>query len=184
MLSRKLLVSTVAALASAPTLVYADSQLAFGPAGTTATADLAFRVTIPNFVYFQVGSAGAVVDRVDFDLAAAAVQPGAGGNVVANGGVGDGADGSLSVTLSTNAANVSIAATGGNLVSGGNNIPLTQINRTDGGQIPMPAFGGSGNLAFGAPGTRTDTWSYNYNNNTVYPAGTYNATVVYTVTVL
>jgi hypothetical protein len=185
MLSRKLLVSAVAALASAPVLVSADSDIGIGPTGTQAQANLDFRIVIPDFVYFRVGSAAAgTVDRVDFDLLATPTQPGAGGNLAANGGSGDGADGSLTVQLITNVSNVNIAATGGNLTSGLNTIPFTQINRTDGGVIPMPAFGGNGNLSAGLPGTLNDTWSYTYNNNTVYAPGTYNGTVTYTVTTL
>ena len=110
------------ALASAlvimPSLTVADSQLSIGGAGTTAQANLDFRITIPSFVYFQIGSAGSV-DRVDYDLNVGPVQPGSGGPIAATGGVADGADGSLSVILATNAASVSIAASGGNLTSGG-----------------------------------------------------------------
>jgi hypothetical protein len=182
MVSRKLLVSTVAALVAAPTLVSADSDLGIGAAGTQASASLDFRIVIPQFVYFRVGSAGATIDRVDFDLLTAAVQPGAGGVVPANGGTGDGADGDLFVELITNVTNVTIAATGGNLSSGANTIPFTQINAFDGNVIPVPAFGGSAALAVGLPGTLNDTWSYDYNNDTSYAPGTYNGTVVYTVT--
>jgi hypothetical protein len=182
MLSRKLLVSAVAALVAAPTLVSADSDLAIGAAGTQASADLDFRIVIPQFVFFRVGSAGNTIDRVDFDLLTAAVQPGAGGNVAANGGTGDGADGDLSVQLATNVTNVTIAASGGNLTSGANTIPFTQINAYDGAVIPVPAFGASGNLAVGLPGALSDTWSYDYNNNTSYAPGTYDGTVTYTVT--
>jgi hypothetical protein len=183
--SRKLLVSAVAALAAGPMLVSADSDIGIGGAGTSASANLDFRIVIPQFVYFRVGSAAAgTVDRVDFDLLTAGAQPGAGGTVIANGGSGDGVDGDLFVNLVTNVASVTIAATGGNLTNGTDNIPFTQINTADGGVIPIPAFGGSGNLAAGLPGALLDTWSYEYNNDTPYPPGTYNGTVTYTVTAL
>ncbi|MDH5500137.1 MAG: hypothetical protein OEY72_03440, partial [Gammaproteobacteria bacterium] len=59
----------------------ADSDLQFG-AGATATASLDFRITIPQFVYFQVGTAGnGNVDRVDWDLST--VQPGQGAPLAA-----------------------------------------------------------------------------------------------------
>lgn len=185
MLSRKLLVSAISTLLAAPMLVSADSDTGIGGAGTSASANLDFRIVIPQFVFFRVGSlAAGTVDRVDFNLLTAAVQPGAGGVVPANGGTGDGADGNLTVDLVTNVASVTIAATGGNLTNGTANIPFAQINTAHGGVIPMPAFGGSGNLAAGLPGTLTDTWSYTYNNNTSYPPGTYDGTVTYTVTAL
>jgi hypothetical protein len=187
MLSRKLLVSTIAALASSPTLVSADSDIGVGGTGTTAQANLDFRIVIPDFVYFRVGTVGAGnVDRVDFNLATGLIQPGVGGNVAANGGVGDGADGVLTIELITNVASVDIDTDtgGGNLTSGANNIPFTKITETDGGVIPMPAFDTNATLSTGLPGSLSDTWSFTYTNDVVYPAGTYDGTVTYTVTTL
>jgi hypothetical protein len=186
MLSRKLLVSAIAALVSAPTLVSADSELAIGGGGTQAQANLDFQIVIPDFVYFSIGSTGATIDRVDFDLLAGTVQPGPGGPLVvaATGGTGDGFDGILDVQLITNVTNVSIAAAtvGGVLTSGLNTIPFTQINGVAGGAIPIPAFDTSGNLATGGPVTLNDTWTYTYNNDTVFAPGTYTGRVTYTVT--
>lgn len=175
------------ALASAlvliPSLTVADSQLSIGGAGTTAQANLDFRITIPSFVYFQIGSAGSV-DRVDYDLNVGPVQPGSGGPIAATGGVADGADGSLSVILATNAASVSIAASGGNLTSGADTLPFADITAADTGTIPVPDFGAT--ITPFAPGgfSLTDTWSYTYDNTSVYNAGIYNGTATYTITVL
>jgi hypothetical protein len=182
MLSRKLLVSAIATLVAAPTLVSADSDFAIGGAGTNASANLDFQIVIPEFVFFRVGTAGSV-DRVDFDLVTAATQPGT-GPVNATGGVGDGADGDLDVEIITNATGLTIGATGGDLSSGSNLIPFTDITAADGGDIPVPAFGTVGVAVPGVPGTLNDTWSYTYNNDTVYPPGTYAGTVTYTVTTL
>jgi hypothetical protein len=187
MLSRKLLVSAIAALVSAPMLVSADSDIGIGPAGTNAQANLAFRIVIPEFVLFSIGTpTPGTVDRVDFDLLAAGTPSGAGGlPLVANDGTGDGDDGILAVQLSTNVSSVSIDATGGNLTSGPNTIPFTQINGTAVGPvIPIPAFNSSLNFSTGLPGTLNDTWSYTYNNNIVFPPGQYDGTVTYTVTAL
>jgi hypothetical protein len=166
-------------------LVSADSDFGVGGAGTNASANLDFRIVIPQFVAFRVGTAGAGnVDRVDFNLLTAGAQPGAGGTVAANGGVGLGVTGNLPVQLSSNVANVTIIATGGDLTSGGNTIPFTKINAADGAVIPVPAFGGPAEPVPGLPGTLNDTWSYNYNNDTAYAPGTYDGTVTYTVTTL
>jgi hypothetical protein len=183
MLSRKLLVSAISTLLAAPMLVSADSDIGFGGAGTNASADLEFQIVIPQFVFFRVGTAGAL-DRVDFDLGTALAQPGTGVSVDATGGVGDGADGDLDVEIITNATGLTIGATGGDLSSGSNLIPFTDITAADGGDIPVPAFGTAGVAVPGVPGTLNDTWSYTYNNDTVYPPGTYAGTVTYTVTTL
>ena len=180
----KLVASTIAtALIAAPSLTVADSQLSIGGAGTTAQANLDFRIVIPSFVYFQIGSAGSI-DRVDYDLSAGPVQPGSGGPISATGGVADGADGALTVSLATNAASVSITATGGNLTSGADTIPFADITAIDTGTIPVPDFGTT--FSPFAPGgfSLSDTWTYTYDNTSVYNAGTYNGQVTYTITVL
>ncbi|MBL4850863.1 MAG: hypothetical protein JKY90_01075 [Gammaproteobacteria bacterium] len=178
--------SMLAAAVVMPQMATADSQLNFGGMGTTAEANLDFRITIPNFLFFQIGSAGATVDRVDFDLGVPppGTQPGSGGLFSATGGTGDGTDGALTVNLITNAANVSIAATGGNLTSGADSLPFADITATDTGAITVPDFGATvGPVAIGTL-SLSDTWTYTYDNTTVYPAGTYDGTVTYTVTVL
>jgi hypothetical protein len=191
-LEMKLTKPLVSALASAmiilPSLSVADSQLSIGATGTTAQANLDFRIVIPNFIYFQIGSAGSI-DRVDYDLGAApAVEPGTGGPIAATGGTGDGVDGALTVTLTTNAASVDITATGGDLTGAlGGVLPFADITASDTGTIAVPNFGSTG-AAFAPTGsptfTMTDTWSYTYDNTTVYDADTYDGRATYTVTVL
>jgi len=180
-LNKLITASLLAAAVAAPQMAAADSQLAFGGVGTTAQGHLDFRIIIPNFVFFQVGSAGATIDRVEYDLTG--LQPGANGPFAATGGAGDGADGAVTVRLITNAANVSIAATGGNLTSGGDNIPFTDITAADGGTITVPDFGATVNVAPGSF-SLTDTWTYTYDDSTVYNAGTYDGQATYTVTTL
>lgn len=182
-LTRLFTSAVAAALVILPSLAVADSQLSIGGAGTTAQANLDFRIIIPSFIYFQIGSAGSV-DRVDFDLNVGPVQPGSGGPISATGGVGDGVDGALTVNLATNATSVSIAASGGNLTSGANTLPFTDITAVDTGTIPVPDFGAT--ITPFAPGgfSLTDTWTYTYDNATVYNAGTYDGRATYTITVL
>jgi hypothetical protein len=185
MLSRKLLASVIAALVGAPMLVSADSDVSVGPAGTQAAASLDFQIVIPDFVYFQVGTPGAGnVDLVDFDLLTAAIEPGT-LPVPATGGTGDGADGDLTVVLITNVANVTIQANGGNLTSGGDTIPFSEISATDSGAITVPAFGGgSVNVATAGPSILNDTWTFEYQNDVVFVPGSYTGTATYTVTTL
>ena len=117
-------------------------------------------------------------------MTAGPTQPGS-GSVAATGGTGDGADGIVTVNLSTNAASVSIAASGGTLSDGGaNTIPFTDITATDGGTITVPDFGASVNVTPGGVFDLSDSWTYSYDNSTVYAAGTYDGRATYTVTVL
>ena len=79
----------------------------------------------------------------------------------------------------------SIGASGGNLTgSGANTIPFADITAADTGTIPVPDFGAT--ISPFAPGgfSLTDTWTYTYDNTTVYQADTYNGTATYTITVL
>ena len=184
---RKLLLTSVTAAAMAvPAVVLADSDLQIGGTGTQAQAQLPFRITIGDFVFFRVGTLGnGNVDRVDFDLATAGVESGSGGPFTANGGTGDGAYGALTVQLRSNATNIEIAASGGNLVglNTAGNLPFADITAADGGTIPVPDFGATQNLNTG-PYNLTDTWSYTYDNTNVYVPDEYNGTVIYTVTAL
>jgi len=181
-LNKLFIVSMMSAAMVLPQMATADSQLSIGPAGTTAAGNLDFTITIPDFVFFQIGSVGATVDRVDFDLGP--TQPGSGGPILATGGSGDGSDGILNVTLITNSANVSIAATGGNLTSGADTIPFTDITAVDGGTLSVPDFGATISPFAVSPSTLNDTWTYTYDNSTVYNTGIYTGTVTYTVTTL
>jgi hypothetical protein len=182
---RKMMLATLgAAAASAPLVASADSDLGIGGTGTTASASLDFLITIPDFVYFQVGTIGSV-DRVDFDLSAGGgTEPGSGGPFLANGGVLDGADGALTVVLTTNVSSVNIAATGGNLDSGGDTLPFDDITAADGGNVTVPDFGTNVDIVSGLPGTLNDTWTYTYDNSSVYAPGTYTGQVTYTATTL
>lgn len=176
----KLLLTTTAGLGLLFSQVAtADSDLQFG-AGATATANLDFRIIIPQFVYFQVGSAAAVVDEVEWDLTGS--QPGGNSALPATGGTGDGADGDLTITLITNALTVTLASNtgGGNLVDGGNTIPFSEITVADGGTITAPAFDGSTVIATGGVYSQTDTWTYEYLDSVNRAAGNYTGTSVYT----
>lgn len=177
----KLLVTAITSLGLLVTqFAAADSDLQFG-AGATATANLDFRIDIPQFVYFQVGtSTPGTVDRVDWTIAGEPGQSGA--PIAATGGTGDGIDGILSITLITNANQVTLASStlGGNLTGPGGSIPFTDINVADGGTITAPAFDNNTVIATGGPYSETDNWTFTYNDDTVYNPGQYDGTSVYT----
>lgn len=181
---KQLITSTaLSAIMLAPAVVSAESDLAFGSTGTTAEARVDFRIVIPSFVYFQVGTTGATVDRIDYDLGSVSEQPGSGTSVAATGGTNDGVDGTLAISLITNASSVSIAASGGNLTAGTDTIPFSDISASDTGSITVPDFGGSVTLN-PASFSLTDNWSYSYDNTSVYNASTYNGQTTYTLTIL
>lgn len=177
-LNKLVTASLMAAAVSIPQFAAADSQLAFGNAGTTAAASLDFRIIIPDFVYFQVGDA-TNIDEIEYNLGT--TEPGS-GSFAATGGT-TATNGQVDVTLITNAASVSIGATAGNLTSGSDNIPFTDITAADTGTITVPDFGATTTVTPGSF-SLSDTWSYQYDNDTVYNAGDYTGQVTYTVTTL
>jgi hypothetical protein len=154
----------------------AESVLQTGAGALTASPRLDFRVVVPKFVRFQVGSAAAVIDLVEFTV------PGV--------NVGDGTDiartngGAIPVLLQGNAGNISVTGTTlGTLNNGaGTTITYAEILST------------SSNAALGVPtlvdaaasaavvvtpnvGTqvvnRTANWSFAYSNTNLLPASTF-----------
>lgn len=165
---RKLMVASAAATTlCAPMLATAESDLSVAAAGSaSAQANLDFQIIIPSFIFFQVGSPGTTIDLVTFDLVTALEEPGSTNPVPGSS--------TISVDLRTNASQVRIAASGGDMDDGsGNLIALTDITATAGGTIPVPDFGADTGLFAPVGGVLNDTWSYSYDNTAVVPAGTY-----------
>ena len=166
---------------------FAETQFSTGAGPNTANARLNFQVNIPRFLSFRVGPAGAGIEQVVFDVAAANV--GDGNAVNRTGGL------AVDVALRGNGGAINLTAntTGTSLtdLSSGETIPFTQITTTTAtGTITAPALVENGVSApvavapnVGARGTdRTATWSYVYENDTVVGAGQYNGQVQYTAT--
>jgi len=168
---RKLMLSSVAATAvSVPMLASADSALSIAaPGSASADAHIDFQVVIPSFIFFQLGPAGVGnVSLVSFDVSTDPDGPGSGTAVPGSTSVG--------VTLRSNATNVQIAASGGNLDDGGGNtIALGDITPSAGGQVPVPDFGNStGSFPVAAlGGLLSDTWAFSYDNTAIPAPGTY-----------
>jgi len=159
----------------AMTPAMADSDFVQGGGTISANADLDFRVNVPRFIDFRVGSAGNTVDTVTFNVAAANVGDGS--------AVSAGAP--IEVALRSNAGNLTLAAnsaTAGLTATGLDPIAWSEIvANSSNGNLPVPTVGGSVNLS-AANGVinRTADWSFDYSNSALVGAGTYEGTVTYT----
>ena len=175
---RGLALTGVAALGLiAMTPALADSDFQTGNGALTASADLQFRVIVPKFIDFRVGSAGNTVDNVDFTVNVNDI--GSGTDVARDGGGNP-----IAVTLKSNAGNITLGATGpANLSNGTDSIAWTEIKGVSsaGALLPVPAVGGSATLTASAGVIdRTANWTFAYDNTNLVGAGTYTGTVTYT----
>ena len=155
---------------------HAESDFQTGAGTLNANARLDFRVVIPKFIRFQVGSAGGTIDLVEFSVPAA--------------NVGDGTDiartngGAVPVLLQSNNGNVSLTGTTlGQLNNGaGENISFADILSTSSDpnlNVPTLSDGGTSAAITVTPnvGTRvvdrTANWSFAYSNTNFVGAGSY-----------
>lgn len=169
-------VSLVALALAVALPAHAESDFQTGDGSLLAVARLDFRVVIPKFIRFQVGSPGATVDLVEFSVPAA--------------NVGDGSDiartngGTLPVLLQSNSGNVSLSAsTQGQLSNGlGEVISFAEILSTSSDpNLNVPTFvdGHTGppvtvttNVGYRCV-NRTANWSFAYSNTNLIGAGSY-----------
>lgn len=93
----------------------------------STAANLDFRVVIPTFLRLRIGSAGGVIDLVDFDMTASPDNVGSATPVArTNGGV-------VPVLIAFNGgttASISATAPATGLLSGANAIPYSEIDTT------------------------------------------------------
>jgi hypothetical protein len=165
---------------AAPLMASADSQLVIGNATQTtgASANLDFRVIIPRVLFLQVGNA-TTVDEVEFDLGS--TQPGSGTVNRTNGTT-------VPVTVLGNGGLVTLTSTnGGDLISGTDTIPWSQIAATssDPTNFPSPSPVGAAvslGLTAGKVTNRTADWTFTFANSAVVGEGTYVGQVTYTAT--
>lgn len=179
--------AALAALA-APLLAHAESNVSSGSGSLSTTARVTFSVTIPRFIFLQVGTGtllagNSTIDSIAFTPAVAVV--GNGSVVAATSGSGNLGNGGVTVRLIGNAGNVTLGATGpANLTSGGNSIPWTQISTAVTGGATHPTINGA-NASFTATSSVVNingTWIYRYLNSATPAAGTYTGQVLYTAT--
>ena len=172
-------VASLGLIAMTPAMAESDFSTGATP---SAAARVDFEVNIPRFIRFQVGSAGATIDEVVFDVAAA--------------NVGDGTDvaattnGTLAVSLTGNVGTISLdATTTAALTDGPDTISWAEIlTSSSDAALDVPAIvdaGTGGAEAITANvGTRvvarTADWTFGYDNSAVYGAGTYTGRVTFT----
>jgi len=168
---------------------HAESAFTTGnTANITATARVDFSVTIPKFVFLQVGTGtnmatNAAIDVITFSVGAAAVGN---GTAVAGTG-GDQTNGKVTLRVRGNNGDMTLAATGpATLLSGTDQIAWTQITVVAANGAPAhPAVGGAA-VTLPATGKVVNIpngdWTYAYANAAVVPAGTYTGRVTYTAT--
>jgi len=157
----------------------AESDMAVG--GGSAQARLDFQVSIPTILYLRVGSSGATVDVISFDVSdvpgSGEVQGSSSGAnpvpVVARGFVPSGSTMTLVADSSTALQD-----------SGKANIPFSEIRWDATGDFSSGRFNDTANQQldqFTGSGSRSGTYTFYYDNDTYYPASTYTGSVTYTL---
>ena len=179
-------------------LAQAETGIATGAAaqsgGAGAQARLDFRIIIPEFIFFRVGTAGATIDEIEFQPTVNDVQTAAAGIAATSGG--DVSPGVVTVQLVSNAGGITITETnnggGTGLTDGGGNfIDYAQIQSTNNaGTIVPPTLSNAGGNTSVVPPTSGNVtvengqWTYTYDNPATPPAaGTYTGRVTYTAAV-
>ena len=180
------------AISCMPLAAQAESDSDSGTGALSAAARLNLQVTIPKFLFFRVGTAGATIDTIDFSPAAANV----GDSSSVSGTGGDAAAGSgANVRLKSNSGQVTITETndggGVGLVGTSTNIALTEISvSSDDANLDTPALSNAGGntsspvLNGGNVTNRNAVWTYAYDNTTIPEADTYAVEITYTATAL
>ena len=166
----------VAASLTAITPAHADSKFTTGTGAISAAPQLDFRVIIPKFIRFSVGTAAdGTVDLVEFNVTAA--------------NVGDGSDiartngGAVAVSLLSNGGDVTLTGTTtGALTDGTEDISFAEILSSSSNALlgaPVLVSGAASPAVTITPniGTkvvdRTANWTFAYSNTDVVGAGTY-----------
>ena len=192
----KSLIATLAILAviAIPQFARAESNSDSGAGILSAAADLDFRIIVPRFLFFRVGTAGAGnVDEIQFDLTGSVGILGDGTDISATAG-GDAGVGQVNVVVLSNAGQITITETnnggGSGLSDGGtNNISYAELlTSSNAGTLAAPTLSDAGGntstptLTAGNVTVRSAVWTYSYDNTAVYEAATYTGTATYTAT--
>jgi hypothetical protein len=189
---KQIVVPVLAGMCCLPSGAQAESS-SDNTAPYSAAARLNLRVVIPQFLQFQVGSAGTgTIDTITFTPEAGNV----GDSSSVSGTGGDVASGSgASVLVRGNGGQITITETNNGGGSGfsdgnGNNISLAEISVDDSANtsLPTPELSDAGgntsqpSLNGGASQVtnQTSTWVYSYDNTTTPEAGTYDVQIIYT----
>jgi hypothetical protein len=180
-LQKLILSAAVGAAFALPTASMAESTGVTGAGTISTTARQDFQVVIPRFLQFRVGATAGTISLVNCDMSALAGVLGNGTSQACAGG--DAGAGVSNVSVVSNAGQITLSATTiGQLQSGANNMPYSEITTTtSSANVPaptLPSLGGTSatvNVAMNAaPVTnRQATWTYGFANTSVYASGTY-----------
>jgi len=197
-------------LASNGLLAEAGISYTTGKTPTAVTADVKFKITIPKLMILRVGDWKEKVNTVEWTYAfgSSLTDPTAnadadenhwnGANAItgvdsSTDDAADGSNGVLDVWAFGNTGsglNLSVTSTTpfADVVTGANRPKLSEITATNGGSIAHPALADSGSGASPVTLAATagivslkDTWTYKYTPTATPAAGTYEATVTYTL---
>ncbi len=176
-----------ASIALGATNAFAESSQVTGAGALSASANLDFQVNIPGVLRFRIGTTGAAIDNIIFDVPAANVGDGTDVNATSGGDV---AAGQVTVELYGNRSAITLTPTvPANLSNAtGDTMPYSEIlvsaTKGDASGSPLGLNPNGANLgavaARAVPVTsgtkitnRTDVWTFVYDNSAAYPAGTY-----------
>ena len=186
----KSLIATIAMIAVIAFPRFAAAESAFGTGSPpSATVSVNFSVTIPQFLFFQVGALGGTPDTITFSVPSAVVGDsssvaGTGGNLTS---------GTVTVRVLGNIGDVEITENAGDpapLTSASGTISWDEILTTDTGDIPAlqladPGIHASATLTASASNVvnANGTWTYSYKNRTIPAPDTYLGTATYSAAV-
>lgn len=155
-----------------------------GGGALTLNEDLDFQINYPSFLRFRVGSAGASINVLDFDVPATGL--GLGATVSATGG--DAGVSSVTVSVVANTGSVTITATNNSGGAGlGTGVPADgfidynqiQTTSTDNANLPAPTLSNVGGTSaivattMGPVTIRSGAWTYSYANTSIPNPGIY-----------
>jgi hypothetical protein len=179
--------SLAASNAFAESRITAVAGTATGTMSTTARLD--FQVVVPKILYLKVGTAGATVDNVRFDISLTGITVPSNDVVFAgpvDGSFTSSATGnSVGVNLWTNNGSASLNCSGSALASGSNTIALSNITVTNASAGALAHPGTSLACVSASRGTAgfnnlSDTWTFAYAPTVLPAAGNYTTQVTYT----
>ena len=185
-----------------PQSTIADEQSCTSLAACNAgiSSQINFKVVVPAFIRFRLGDPAAGAATLEYTLAAADLGSGASVNSTLSTNHGTGTAGDVAVAILSNVTsgtNVSFTADTATLTGGFGQTTGTSANKPAWDEMtvtttniahPVSNINGSSaaavnlGLATAAIYNQTDTWTFTYDNSRLLPEGTYQGSVVYTLT--
>jgi hypothetical protein len=159
-------------------LSWGESKLQTG--GGSSQARLDFRITVPTILFLQIGTAGATVDRITFNV----------NNIPGTGAVEGSSSGVYPVPIRAagflpQGQRMSVRAnSSAPLTDGSENIRFDNIRWTATGNFTNGRFNNTANQLIRRwtnSGNRTGTMRFFYDNDEYHGSGTYQGRVIYTL---